>query len=415
MNNYFKIWFKKDTDINTLCVETLPKFIRSVPNGLTMELLNISDDDNNNNNNNNNNEPKAELTTNDRHVFANPTVDSMSAYFSRLLNYRQAYVKILSQKMLQRKEKNLAKMHMGHYVGTDTTTWEISIPDTTTISIDSVDMEMIITAWIWGCKLVTDTWNACLSTDSMLDQDSKQKIEDLRKAATIFDWLTCRGSKEMMSFTFDRDDPIFNKGYACLAYKALAIGLAHVIQTNIEINNINITDDRIMTSAIVGNINMASDIISDGYNILKNIDGADDVGIVIYNAYNNIRNTIYLYSCFYYGRYMLANSAYTSLAQNYMLLVSENQLVTENTANMKKLLESCDIVTSKNSTFDAFINKLTNMLPSGTPSGTSMFIYEMVKLRSLPKLPPIEDDIPEIDAVSTECLLFKKKQKKKQK
>ncbi len=127
-----------------------------------------------------------------------------------------------------------------------------------------------------------------------------------------------RGDKEGFS-GFERLSPIFFKAYACKAYEALCLAGAHLIAANTALFECN---DDSLNPDVVGHLQIASSMLERGYPLLKNIDGADDVGVVIPEAYYAAKKIVDFHALFYRARLIVISPDTRAAAMDHLRMLA---------------------------------------------------------------------------------------------
>jgi hypothetical protein len=295
--------------------------------------------------------------------------------------------------------------------------WEISAPEKMAYTTQTVDDELTVTAWHWACTMVYDVFYDMLVTATSGAEETElggfeESIAMLRKAGTIFSFLTMRGMKEGHA-RFDRLAPVFLKAYVCKAYEAMSLALAHVITANRLL--LSCRGTTLSTDAVL-HLRKASILLENGYALMKNADGADDAGIYLPENYFAIKKTVQFYTLFYHARLLAVNPKDRVTAMSHLRKIAYFPELGHQRVEIDAMLRdfetlSVDANGSTTSYASSTIGALTEFLSKTfipkTPISTDSDAVRIVELLSLPELGRISGDVPDILSPRVENMLFR--------
>lgn len=377
------------------------------------------------------------LSTRDRDFMLDNTMSTsvmFEAHFYRLLVQRQAEFEENStaiKRMWANREceTDVVLGLIKHAVSqTNSCTWSTVYPAALDIMTTTLDGELGVVAWAWACKLVQDVQTELVVASSkpanhMIEEEASlvlgQQVTKLRKAASLFLYLSARGTKEGFS-NHASFAPVYVKAFVCKAYEALAISLCHVITAN-HLLSYNTTQS--INPSIVVHMTMASSIIQTGYNVLRNDDGIDDAGGQLLLDYFFFRMLVQLMSVYHVGRYHVVNKTHRDTAVQHMKLAAEcplNDAALQ--ARLKDAIVPFEKMQSDESASLPLLSMISQVVMTGItvtasltsgPAAPSTIQAKLLSLSSrlhdLPLLPPVSvANLREYKAIGIEKVLFGK-------
>jgi len=392
------------------------------------------------------------LSVNDRTVFeynflktnnGATIAESMQGHFLRLCIYKHKFSKaVLGEIKKKWKDGTLIPDMVnqtidGQFMPTDNINWTVNFPDKIEFVTRTVEDELCLTGWIWGCSCLYEVCmkalaifpNVDIKESKAQDKDNddsdylphevmykaandtdRQKYTDmLREAASVFNYMTLRGYKEGFA-KFDRNMPIFLKAYVCFAYQKLCEALSYVIQANSLLKE-SIGDS--MSAEAAECLMRAHLIIESGYQVLKNGNGADDPGLYLSYAYNYIRVTIFVYYKFYSARFSAIDDNKRKLAYTYMSMALEfPHLTSGNKDKMKAMLDSIGSLNEQLES-DGFVSKLIGGVKklvmferSHAFENINSAMADINKLEPLPQIKYDASEVKDFKIVSADKFIF---------
>lgn len=377
------------------------------------------------------------LCTRDRDFMMDKTQSTSAMYeshFYRLLAQRQAEFETSSTEikrawLASECDADTMLSLVKHTVSlTNSCTWKCFYPVVLDLVTATLDGEMDVVAWTWACKLVQDVQSELVVASSkppnhMIEEEAKlavgQHIVRLRKAASVFLYLSARGTKEGFS-NYSKYAPIYKKAFVCKAYEALTVALCHVVTAN-HMLMYNTTQS--INPSIVVHMALASSIVQTGYTVLKNEDGSDDAGESLLLDYFSLRMFFQLMSLYYTGRFHVVNKTHRDAAVQYMKLASEcplNDAAVQ--AKLKDAIVPFEKMQSDESAPLPLLSLLSHVVLTGltaaasqTSSGSTVgnvftrLSALLAQVNELPPLPVVSvADVKEFKAIGIEKMLFGK-------
>ena len=410
MNSYFKVYFPSvHKSAAGLLVDSRPVFMKCSPNLKAMHVIGGNG-----------------IGSSERRVFAAPVhsanaADMLGTYFYMLLNYRDEEHTAMyadmkrdwaSETGTMSDPKDVVRLAISDSMLTEICDWEISLPEHMTYITQTVDAEITITAWYWACTLVMDTYTRFLvGPDEACTLHTTEAVASLRKAGTLFSFLAMRGMKEG-SARFNRVAPIFLKAYVCKSYEALALALAHLISANLPLLT---SRQGALNIEAVGHLNRASALVDSGYALLKNSDGADDVGITIPEHYYEIKKLVNFVAAFYHARRVAVDTQHRVVSMSYMRMLVAFPELAHFKKEMGEIVAAFDAMSVDNNgnttgyaypTLPALGSYLVDMFASSKPMTVDSDASRITEMRKLSPLPKLTDQVADIRSPPVAALLF---------
>lgn len=401
MNDYFKLYTLDLASIDTLCVRTLPVFTKCAPNqylndlyaGVTEETTIL------------------DINVKDRSVLGRDDIPGLERHFHRLLVCRRDNFLPVQRRLKALVRENQLPSGMaqllfkGNFVLTQCSSFTVDFPESITLELITLDDELSITAWIWACRILrkvyTDAltsakWSPQCDAKAGMDDDDDDEDDDdedpgqspldmLRKAATIFSFLTARGVREGFA-RFNRDLPIYAKAYVCRAYQSLCVATAHMLMAN---DLLGMSAGVTFNNEVVAHIKAASDVLEGGYDLFKNVDGADDPGIELPLAFNAIRVRTFLFYTFYLGRQHVVTDRLYKLSLDYMESAKlYERLEPQVRASMQTILDGVAGLHEDESSYLSLVWGVAKVFSLTRPVTCNAEATYLANIRALPPLPP---------------------------